>query len=190
MRKRTKPRLTLTFIFISIIAFLFQPLSFFKYLAFVPAYAFSRPWSFVTSIFLHANFAHLFFNMFALFVFGSYLESRIKKIDFLLLFFLSGISGNFAYLFTDINSSIPAVGASGAIYGILGALAIIYPALIVWVGYIPMPIIFAVVFWIILNFVGLFIPSNIAYQAHLAGIFVGIFYGHKIKKKGTYFKYY
>ena len=189
MRKRSKPRLTFAFIFISIIVFFLQPLLFFRYLEFVPAYAFSRPWSFVTSIFLHANFTHLFFNMFALFVFGSYLEVRIKKFDFLILFFLSGISGNFAYLLTDINSTIPAVGASGAIYGILGALAIIYPALIVWVGYVPMPMIFAAVFWIILNFLGLFIPSNIAYQAHLAGIFIGIFYGYRIKKRG-YFKYY
>jgi membrane associated rhomboid family serine protease len=190
MRKRTKPRLTLTFIFISIIAFFFQPLPFFKYLAFVPAYAFSRPWSFVTSIFLHANFAHLFFNMFAHFDFVSYLEVRIRKDDFLILIFLAGIFVNFAYLLTNVNATIPAVGASGAIYGILGALAIIYPTLVVWVGYVPMPMIFAAIFWIILNFLGLFTPSNIAYQAHLAGIFVGIFYGHKIKKKGTYFKYY
>jgi len=190
MRRRKEPSLTFTFIFISILAFFIQPLPFLSYLEFVPAYALSRPWSFITSIFLHANFAHLFFNMFALFVFGSYLEVRIRKIDFLILFFLAGIFGNFAYLLTNVNGTIPAVGASGAIYGILGALAIIYPTLVVWVGYVPMPMIFAAIFWIILNFFGLFTPSNIAYQAHLAGIFVGIVFGYWIKRRGAYFKYY
>jgi len=181
--RRRNANCTFAFIIISIIAFFFQPFSFFDYLSFTPAYAFSRPWTFVTSIFLHANFAHLFFNMFALFMFGTYLELRIRKIDFLVLFFISGIVGNFAYYLTDFNSRIPAVGASGAIYGILGALAVLYPALIVWVGYVPMPMIFAAIFWIVLNFLGLFTPSNIAYQAHLAGIFFGILYGYSIKKK-------
>jgi membrane associated rhomboid family serine protease len=66
---------------------------------------------------------------------------------------------------------------------------VLYPALIVWVGYVPMPMIFAAIFWIVLNFLGLFTPSNIAYQAHLAGIFFGILYGYSIKKKEAFKRY-
>jgi hypothetical protein len=184
-----KPQFTLAFILISIITFFFEPILPLEYLEFTPVYALERPWTFITSIFLHADLAHLFFNMIALFFFGTYLEARIRRRDFLTLFFIAGILGNFAYLFTDTRSTIPAVGASGAIYGIMGALAIIYPLLMVWVSYVPMPMIIAVIFWAILNFLGLFTPSNIGYQAHLAGIFIGIFYGYRIRKSGNYFKY-
>lgn len=183
-----KPYFTLLFFSISLVVFIFEQFLPLENLEFTPAYAFKKPWTFVTSIFLHADFIHLFYNMFALLLFGSHLEQKIKRKDYFILFFSTGIMGNLAYLLTDFNSNIPAVGASGAIYGIVGALAIIYPSLIVWVSAMPMPIIFLAIIWIVSNFVGLFVPSNIGYQAHLAGIFLGMVYGYIIKKKGTYFK--
>ncbi len=179
-------RWTFAFLIAAVIVFLFQLTGMFDWrlFAFTPALALERPWTFVTSIFLHANFAHLFFNMFALFMFGIALESRIGSKNFIILFFLSGIIGSIGYMITASNPLIPAIGMSGAVYGILGALAILTPFMIVWVmGMAPMPMIVAAIFWIVLEVFGVFAPrGNIASAAHLGGIFVGIVYGIYLRR--------
>jgi hypothetical protein len=165
-------------------------------LSFVPAHAFQKPWTFVTSIFLHGDifpigeggevhkdFTHLIWNMFALFLFGIFLEPRIGRRRFLIIFFSAGILGNFAYLITSFNSTIPAVGASGAIFGILGSLAVLYPTLIVWIGFAPMPMIVAALIWTVTSILGLFVPGSIAHEAHLAGLIAGALYGIYLRKK-------
>lgn len=155
---------------------LFLPLL--QYFSFTPAYALSEPWTFVTSIFLHLDFSHLFFNMFALFMFGIYLEQRVGGKTFLIIFFLAGIVGNIGYMVTAQDPTIPAVGASGAIYGVMGTLAILYPSLVVWVfGLMPMPMILAAFFWGIMEYVGLFYPSQVASGAHIFGLAIGILFG-------------
>lgn len=146
--------------------------------AFTPSLAFSRPWTFITSIFLHApppDASHIFSNMFALFLFGFYLESRITVKNYLLIFFLAGILGNIGYMITTSDANIPALGASGAIYGIMGTLAILIPFQII--PFIYMPMIVAVVFWALIEFLGLFAPSGIAHGSHLAGLFIGVAFG-------------
>jgi membrane associated rhomboid family serine protease len=151
--------------------------------SFTPALALERPWTFVTSIFLHADFTHLLFNMFALFMFGIILENKIGPRNFVILFLLSGIFGSVGYMITDFGSSVPAIGASGAIYGIIGALAAMMPFMIVWVtGIIPMPMVAFAFIWAIIEFLGLFSPGDIAHGAHLGGIFVGILYGIYLRK--------
>jgi membrane associated rhomboid family serine protease len=190
-RRFYKPRWTFVLIATCFIVFLIQPfIPFLKALTFIPTYAFSRPWTFITSIFLHGDFMHLFFNMFALFLFGIYLESRVGAKKFLFIFFSAGILGNFAYLITSFNSSVPAVGASGAIFGILGLLAILYPTLIVWFGYVPMPMIAAAIIWAITSVLGLFTPGNIAHEAHLAGLLIGALYGFYLRKKTKRARYF
>jgi membrane associated rhomboid family serine protease len=182
--RRQKARWTMTFIAICVATFFleaFFPLS--ELFAFTPSYAFEEPWTFITSIFLHADIMHLFFNMFALFMFGLYLETRVKERQFLSIFFAAGIAGNIAYWLTSPMGMIPAVGASGAIYGIMGMLAVLYPGLIVYVLYMPMPMIFAAVLWFLLEFTGMFTPSNIAHQAHLAGLVLGALYGFYVRKQ-------
>jgi uncharacterized protein len=179
-----RPNLTLGLIILCSSIFLagfFIPLD--EEFAFRPALSFAMPWTYVTSIFLHASFEHLFFNMFALFVFGTYLETRVSPSKYLTVFFAAGILGNVAYLLTDPTSIIPGVGASGAIYGIMGMLAMLYPGLIVYVFYAPMPIIVAAGLWFILEFTGLFTPSDIAHQAHLAGLLLGAAYGYYLRRR-------
>ena len=173
-----------TFIFIAICVVAFA-LEFFvptRFFSFIPVYALSRPWTFVTSIFLHASFEHLFFNMFALFMFGIYLETRIKKINFVFIFFLAGIVGNLGYMITAPNATTPAIGASGAIYGVMGALAALIPSATVYIGYMPMPIVFTAFIWAITDFLGLFVPGPIAHGAHLTGLFIGILFGLYLRK--------
>ncbi len=193
-----RPRFTVIFIALCVTISILGTLSpilqsNFRKLSFTPAYAFSKPWTFVTSIFLHADifpngdFLHIFWNMFALFMFGTFLESRIGPKNFLAVFFLAGILGNFAYFALAPNSKIPAVGASGAIFGIIGTLAILYPRLVVWMGLMPMPIIFAAFIWAIISFIGIFTAGGgIAHEAHLAGLLFGGLYGFYLRKKMLY----
>lgn len=148
------------------------------YFAFFPALAFEAPWMFVTSIFLHADFSHLFFNIVALFFFGTTLERMIGRQAFVILFLISGVIGNFGYMITTSDPYIPAIGASGSIYGVIGALATLAPLMLVYVyGMIPLPMIVAALVWGFLDLTGLFTPSGIAHGSHLAGMFIGILFG-------------
>lgn len=189
-----RPRLTIIFIAICIAVYIME-LVFpsIMDLAFYPPTAFKKPWTFVTAVFLHARSdpSHLFFNMIALFFFGIYLESRVKPKQFLTIFFVAGILGNVAYLVTEPLGALPAVGASGAVYGIMGMLTALYPGLTVYYfGLAPMPMIFAAFMWFIMEFTGMFTPDLIAHQAHLAGLIIGVLYGLYVrqqKKKVVYF---
>ena len=139
----------------------------------------AKPWILLTYIFIHANVKHLFFNLFALVLFGSILELIIGYKKFLIVFFLSGIISGIGGLFF-YNSMI---GASGAIFGILGVLGAIRPKAVVWVWGVPMYMIFALAFWVVLNFLGIFSPENVAYISHLFGLFFGIIIGMKLRRE-------
>ncbi len=138
-------------------------------------------WMFVTSVFLHGGFAHILFNGYALFMFGPLLEQKLGQEKFLMFFLAAGIVGNLLYYATILAGIIPptpALGASGAIYGILGALAILMPDLVLlFFGVIPLRIGVMAIAWIILEFVGSFNPySGIGSAAHLGGLLFGLAY--------------
>ncbi len=189
-----------TFIFIGICVILFFIDNFLYSLndfAFAPVFAFQRPWTFVTSIFLHADFDHILYNMIGLFFFGAYLESRIDRKLFLIVFFSAGILGNISYMAIGPTSTLPAVGASGSVSGLMGALTILYPTLIIYYGFAPMPILFASIIWLLTNLLGIISPveSNIGYEAHLAGLAIGVIVGLYLRlqskrKKQIYYAYY
>jgi len=190
-RSLGRPKWTFIFIGLCVAVFFLEMLPQFPFesFSFAPAFAFEQPWTFVTSIFLHAGIEHLFFNMFALFMFGIYLEPRISERRFLTVFFVAGVLGNAAYMLMSPYGTIPAVGASGAIYGVMGMLAILQPSLTIYIFYMPMPMIFAAALWTITEFLGLFVPGDIAHEAHLAGIIVGALFGlwtKKMKKKDVF----
>ncbi len=169
-----------TAVFLLELVFFKQILSLFS---FIPALAFAEPWRWVSALFLHANFIHLAFNMFALFMFGPYLESKIGSKNFLIMYFAAGLVGNLFYFITA-DPLIGAIGASGAIYGILGALALLEPNLQVLVFFAPMPMWLASIVWIGFEFISTTNPSsNIANWAHLGGIFAGLAFAYLIKKK-------
>ncbi|MBI2543011.1 MAG: rhomboid family intramembrane serine protease [Candidatus Aenigmarchaeota archaeon] len=177
---------TLTFLAVCVVVFLFQMMGLVDILTFgfTPALAIQQPWTFVTSMFMHGDITHLFFNMFALAMFGLILESKIGSRNFFIVYFLSGIAGSIGYIITTSNPNIPAIGASGAVYGIMGTLAVLMPAATVWFGgFVPMPMAFAVVFWTLSEFFGLFAPSGIAHGAHLFGLFIGLGYGFLLRKQ-------
>ena len=158
----------------------------------IPAKVFEGEiWRVVTSMFLHGDFLHLFFNSFALFMFGPILEQTIGYRRYLFVYFISGILGGTAYILTSLITNelfTPAVGASGAIYGVIGTLAILKPTTIVFVYFVPVPLLFLAMIWIVTESLGTLLQlfgakSAIASQAHLAGLLFGLWYGKFLKEK-------
>ena len=139
-------------------------------------------WRFLTAIFLHGSIMHLTYNLFALLFFGFSLEKRIGSKKFLLVFLSSGIIANII----AVNFYTNSLGASGAIYGILGCLVILAPFSFVWAFGLIMPLFIAVGLWIagdILRTLGMSNPNNIGSIAHLSGIAVGILIALFLKPK-------
>ena len=146
-------------------------------------------WTFVTSMFMHGNFTHLFVNMISLMFIGNFVEKLIGKKRFLSLYFVGGLfAGLFFVLIalatgTDLN--VYAVGASGAIFALGGLLAVLTPRLPVLVFFIiPMPM------WMAMGFLmfGLWALSAgfglpIGNMAHLGGLIIGLGYGFYLKRK-------
>ena len=145
------------------------------------------PWMFITSIFLHGGITHLLFNSLALIMFGPYLERILGSKLFAVFFLLAGVAGSalfFLTIYFGIIPSVSALGASGAIFGILGALSVLMPSLVVYMYFFPVPIRVATVLWFIIETVGAFNPnSGIASAAHVGGLLFGILFGLYYKNK-------
>lgn len=143
--------------------------------------AFVQIWRFITPIFLHGGFAHLLYNIFALALFGSMLERLIGSRRFLIVFFISGILANIV----SVNFYDSSLGASGAIFGIIGALVVIRPFMFIFAFGFPMPMFLAGIIWAIGDLIGFFYNSgsNTANIAHLSGMFFGLLLGFIYRKK-------
>ena len=140
--------------------------------------AYSQYWRFVTSIFLHGSMVHLMYNMFALLFFGFALEKTIGSRRFLLVYFGSGIIANII----SINFYPSSLGASGAIMGIIGALTILRPMMMVWAFGLILPMFIAAILWIIGDILGIFMPSNVGNIAHLSGVGIGLIVGILLRR--------
>ncbi len=132
-----------------------------------------EPYRFITSIFLHGSLQHLILNLFALILFGLILEKLVGGKRFLLVFFASGIIANLIAV-NFYNSSL---GVSGAIYGIIGCLALLRPLMVVWAFGMPMPMFIAAILWAALDIIGIFYPTGTGNIAHLTGLGVGLILG-------------
>ncbi len=130
-------------------------------------------WRFLTSIFLHGSVIHLMYNLFALALFGSILEKFVGGKKFLFVFFVSGILANLI----AVNFYSASLGASGAIYGILGCLVILKPLMIVWAFGFPMPMFIAGILWVAGSVLGIFVPREVGDIAHLSGMAAGFLFG-------------
>ncbi len=141
-------------------------------------------WRFFTAIFLHGSLTHLLFNLFALLFFGITLENLIDSKRFIITFLISGIIANII----SVNFYESSLGASGAIYGIIGAITILKPTMIVYTFGLILPMFMATIIYIIADILRTFgaFNSNVGAIAHLSGIFIGFLYGIyfrlKIKK--------
>ncbi len=141
-----------------------------------------RPWTLITYMFTQADFMHLLTNMLTFYFFGSFLNRVAGINNFLLIYFGGGILGG---LFVLALSSpyVATIGASGAVFAIGGALAIVAPKVKVFIFPIPVPmplwVAVAIGFLILLPF------SFISWQGHLGGLLFGLLAGlylrHRLK---------
>ena len=141
-----------------------------------------RPWTLLTAMFIHSGFWHLFGNMITLYFFGTFLVRLIGNNWFLLVYFVGGIAGNALYLWLGESFSL-AIGASGAVYAVAGALVVLMPRLPVRLYFvISMPLwAFVLVFLVIWSIPG-FVPG-VAWQAHLGGLAVGLIAGFFFRRR-------
>lgn len=155
-------------------------------------------WSAITSMFLHADPMHLLLNMFALYFFGRVVEQQLGWKKMLLIFFGTGIAGDAALSITALlglaSPFVPTIGASAAIFGLLGAAMFLKPLEFVIYPYIiPIPLIFVAFLYVLYNTLAFAAviatgqESEIAYVAHLGGLAAGILIGLKTegRKKGA-----
>jgi len=153
---------------------------------------FDKPWTIVTSLFVHGSFLHILFNMITLYFFGTYLIRLVGDNKFLIVYFGGGILGSVFYILLG-PLYIPAIGASGAIFALGGALAVLRPKVPVRVFPIPAPIPLwtAVIGGFIILTILTRIPPflNIAWQVHLGGLIFGLVAGYFFRRRARYYSF-
>ncbi len=142
---------------------------------------YEQPYLILTSMFAHGGLHHIAFNMLALFIFGSALERKLGGGNFLVLYLVSGVLGGIGFMLLS-NPFSSAVGASGAIYGIIGAVALLMPNMRILLMGIPMPMYIAGFLYMAIELIGLGASDGIAHSAHLLGLFGGIAIAYWINK--------
>jgi len=141
----------------------------------------------VSSMFMHGGWIHLIGNMWFLWVFGDNVEDAMGPLRFILFYLLSGLVASAAQIATDTSSIIPMVGASGAIGGVMGAYALLYPRArvrtLVFLGFfittLSIPAFFILAWWFVVQLVS-GLPTlgqqggGVAFWAHIGGFLAGI----------------
>jgi membrane associated rhomboid family serine protease len=152
---------------------------------------------FFTNMFLHSGWLHFILNMWVLIIFGDNVENRMGSLKYLLFYIICGLSASIMHFMLNINSTVPALGASGAIAGVMAAYMFLFPFAKVLVMF---PIIFIPLFFELPSFIyiGLWFlsqlwsgtlsvgskSSGIAFWAHIGGFVAGVFlYKAFLKKK-------
>ena len=205
---RTFPLFTILIIAANVVAFIFElSLSpsaldrFIYHAGVVPAVVFEWPRlhlpvsalfaPFIMSLFLHGGWLHLIGNMWYLWIFGPGVEDRLGHIRFLLFYMLCGIGAGIVHTMMNPDATIPTVGASGAIAGVLGAYVVSYPfarvltlvPIFIFIQIIEIPAIIVLGFWFLMQFISgtasLQVSTSantggVAWWAHVGGFIIGI----------------
>ena len=193
---RTTPYIVITIIILNALAWLFEvsldPQSLNQFLTIygvVPA-SFSAP-TLITSMFLHGSWMHIIGNMWYLWIFGDNVEDRLGHGRFIVFYLLCGIAAALGQVFMDPTSTLPTIGASGAIAGVMGGYFVLYPqsrvlTLVPWIiiwEVIELPAWVLLGFWFLLQLfsagtIAVTASSHgsggVAFAAHVAGFLVGI----------------
>ena len=202
---RTLPIVTKSLVFINIAVFIYElmnPHVLNRY-AFVPALVYEEPHRWITHMFLHGGLLHIVGNMIYLWVFGDNVEEHYGHLRFLFLYLFWGVAAAFVHYWASATQAaligiagylgnpmyVPAVGASGAISGVLGAYLVLYPrariltlTFFMVITLIEVPAWAYIGFWflyqLVYGFAELLAPGNIsgvAYFAHIGGFIAGAF---------------
>ena len=192
---RTTPYITVTIIVLNALAWLFEislpqdDLNQFLYVYGVVPAQFSAA-TLITSMFLHGSWMHVIGNMWYLWIFGDNVEDRLGHAWFIVFYLVCGIIAALGQIAVDPTSSLPTIGASGAIAGVMGAYFVLYPRsrvltlvpLILWWEVFELPAIVLLGFWFLFQLfnageiavtAGAHAGGGVAFMAHVAGFVFG-----------------
>ncbi len=146
-------------------------------------------WPFVTSMFLHGGWLHVIGNMWMLWIFGDNVEDRMGPLKFLLFYLVCGVVAGVVHIVTNFGSTVPAVGASGAISGVMAAYFLLFPRarivamfpIVFWPIFFEVPAFLYLGFWFFVQFFSGFASlvspergGGIAFWAHIGGFATGV----------------
>ena len=136
-----------------------------------------------TSMFLHMGFLHIAGNMLFLWIFGDNVEDYFGHFAYLIFYLFCGIGSDLCHIIFNFHSSLPALGASGAISGVMGAYIVLYPRArvltLVIIFFLPIPAFIILGYWFLLQFfagitsVGV-ATGGVAWWAHIGGFLLGM----------------
>lgn len=137
-----------------------------------------------TSMFLHGGLLHLLGNMLFLFIFGDNIEDVFGHFGYLVFYLFCGICSGLTHVLFNLHSALPAIGASGAISGVMGAYAVFFPRarvlMLFFIFILPVPAIVVLGYWFVLQFLaglgqfGQAATGGVAVWAHIGGFIVGL----------------
>jgi membrane associated rhomboid family serine protease len=148
--------------------------------------AFEQVFPFITSMFLHGGFFHILGNMWFLYIFGDNIEDRLGHIRYLIFYLLCGIAAGLIHLYTNWDSRLPTIGASGAISGIMGAYLLLYPRsriltlipIFFFLHFVEIPAFIFLGYWLLIQIFSASLThknvGGIAWWAHIGGFMVGL----------------
>jgi membrane associated rhomboid family serine protease len=149
----------------------------------IPAHLLANPvgqfFTVFSAMFMHAGWMHILGNMLYLWIFGDNIEDAIGHGNFLIFYLLCGIAATFAQALADPTSTVPNLGASGAIAGVLGSYLILFPrqrVRVLWIAFIiPLPAILVIGIWFLLQVMSeaSSASGSVAYMAHIGGFITG-----------------
>lgn len=141
-----------------------------------------------SSMFMHGGLFHLGGNMLYLWIFGNNIEDRLGHLRFIIFYLFCGVFAAYAHTIANSHSTIPMIGASGAVSGILGAYLLLFPRAsvhtLIFLGFfittVKIPALIVIGFWAIIQFIngllstGLHGVSGVAWFAHIGGFLIGL----------------
>jgi membrane associated rhomboid family serine protease len=138
----------------------------------------------LTSMFLHASLLHIAGNMLYLWIFGDNVEDRFGHLPYFFFYVVCGIGAGLLQSMFNLHSTVPALGASGAISGVMGAYILLYPRAriltLVFIFVVPIPAVFVLGSWFLMQFLsgmsalGLGSMGGVAWWAHIGGFLLGM----------------
>ena len=147
----------------------------------------------LTSMFLHSGLAHIAGNMLFLWIFGDNIEDFFGHLVYGLFYLVCGIGAGLLHILFNLHSTIPALGASGAISGVMGAYMLLYPRerilTLVFFFLIPIPAFVILGYWFLLQFLagisalGAGASGGVAWWAHVGGFLLGMFLTGMARRK-------
>jgi len=160
-------------------------------------------WPFLTNMFLHGGWLHFIGNMWTLWIFGDNVEDRLGHVRYAIFYLVCGVAASLTHIAFNVHSTVPAIGASGAIAGVMGAYFVMFPhsriITLIPVFFLPwlieVPAVVFLGFWFLSQlFSGTFsilaptAGGGIAWWAHIGGFMVGAVIGPLVKRSAKHYR--